>query len=307
MTTQEAAERFDQVSQLLPYELRRRVDELPLAARARAEELRVRVGQPLFVTYPTGEEPIAGTKVSRDALRVILEVASGASVHTVMEQIKNGFVPIRGGHRLGLCGTGVMRDGELINLRAISSVSLRVAREIRGAASQVTPRLMGEAGLENTLILSPPGGGKTTLLRDLIRTLSYGDGCAPYRVGVADERGELAAMSEGVPMLDLGPRTDVMDGCPKETGLLTLLRGMNPQVLAADEVTAPRDAAAMCQAAGCGVALLTTAHAAGLRDLEKRPLYRRLLGENLFDRFVVIEGQGAARRYTVLDGAGQPC
>lgn len=307
MTTAQKAERFGAVAALLPFELRRRVDELPERVKAQGEELRLRAGRPLSVVYPSGEVPIAGTQVSQEHLRAVLEIASGASVHTVMEQLKNGFVPVSGGHRLGLCGTAVVRDGALVNLRAISSVSLRVAREVTGISTAVIPRLIGESGLENTLILSPPGGGKTTLLRDLIRAVSIGEGCDPQRVGVVDERGELAAMVDGLPTLDLGPRTDVMDGCPKALGLSALVRGMNPQVLAVDEITAAEDVAAILQANGCGVKLLATAHAGNQSDLARRPLYRELLAENLFSRFVVIRGAGEDRSYTVFASEGREC
>lgn len=307
MTVEQRAGYFTQVAGLLPPQLRRRLEGLPLRAKARAEEIRLRVGRPLSVVYPDGEAPIAGGPVEGEDLGQVLEIASGASVHTVMEQLKNGFVPVRGGHRLGLCGTGVVREGVLVNLRAVSSLALRIAREYKGIAAPLLPRLMGEKGVESTLILSPPGGGKTTLLRDLIRCLSSGENCAPARVGVVDERGELAAMWEGRCGMDLGPRTDVMDSCPKEAALTALVRGMNPQVVAVDEITAAADIVVIRQAAGCGVSLFATAHAGGLEDLGRRPLYRALLREEVFTRFVVISGEGEERRYTVLDRRGAPC
>ena len=154
---------------------------------------------------------------------------------------------------------------------------------------------------QSTLLLSPPGGGKTTLLRDLIRAVSDGEGGPALRVGVADERGELAAMYQGEPQFSIGRQTDVLDGCPKGPALLMLLRGMNPQVLAADEITAPEDAAALEMAANCGVSLLCTAHAGSLEELKARPLYRRLLDEGLFRRLVIIERAGRERRYPVVE------
>ena len=145
------------------------------------------------------------------------------------------------------------------------------------------------------------------MLRDLIRAISSGENCPARRVGIADERGELAAVAGGAPTLDIGPRSDVMSDCPKAVGLMTLLRGMNPQVLAVDEVTAEEDVAAMSQAVGCGVTLLATAHGGTLADLDRRPLYRELMAQGVFGRLVVIWGTGSERRYTVTDGEGRPC
>ena len=182
-----------------------------------------------------------------------------------------------------------------------SSLAIRVAREVPGASAPVLDRLWSEGEFQSTLLLSPPGGGKTTLLRDLIRALSDGEGHPALRVGVADERGELAAMYQGVPQLAVGGHTDVLDGCPKGAALLMLLRGMNPQVLAADEITAPEDAAALEMAANCGVALLCTAHGRELEDIQTRPLYRRLLDGKLFRRLVTIRRDGGERAYRVVE------
>lgn len=187
------------------------------------------------------------------------------------------------------------------NLRQFSSLAIRVAREVPGASAPVLDRLWSEGEFQSTLLLSPPGGGKTTLLRDLIRALSDGEGHPALRVGVADERGELAAMYQGVPQLAVGGHTDVLDGCPKGAALLMLLRGMNPQVLAADEITAPEDAAALEMAANCGVALLCTAHGRELEDIQTRPLYRRLLDGKLFRRLVTIRRDGGERAYRVVE------
>lgn len=298
---------MERVWELLPEMLRGRIEALSQETQGSIEEIRLRLGRPLSVTLPNGEFPLDGRTVDGETLSLVLERASRCSVHTVLEQIRNGYVTVQGGHRLGLCGTGVVENGSLVNLRAISSISLRQAREVKGIGEEVLPALFEGKRLQNTLILAPPGQGKTTLLRDLIRAVSYGEGCVPLRVGLADERGEVAAMWEGRPMLDVGVRTDVMDGCPKSVGMMTLLRGMNPQVLAVDEITQEEDGEALLQAVGCGVSLLATVHGGTVADLQRRKVFRQLVQEGVFERFILIRGVGKAREYRVVKGEEQIC
>ena len=292
---------FQQALACMPPRLRRPLSRLTPKDQAECEEFRLRTGQPLCWVGPEGARPVleAGVPipVEQEELRCAVELATQASFHTALEQLCNGFLPLPGGHRMGLCGSAVVRDGRLINLRELSSLSVRIARQVPGVADSLIPRLMGANGLENTLILAPPGQGKTTLLRDLIRGLSS----SPYefRVGLADERGEVASLSNGRPQMDIGEHTDVMDGCPKHLALLMLLRGLNPQVLATDEITAPEDVESMLTAAGCGVSLLATAHGSEVADLGRRPVYRRLLEQGLFRRAILIDRQEGRRSYRV--------
>lgn len=291
---------MEDVWELLPEALRRQVEALPAGDKERIEEIRLRPGQPFSIVFPEGERLFPDEKVRPEALAWVLERASQHSIHTVLDQVRNGFVTVQGGHRLGLCGTGVVERGELTNLRTVSSLALRQAREVKGLAKSVAPQLFQEGRLANTLILAAPGKGKTTLLRDLVRVISAGEGCPALRVGLADERGEVAAMWEGVPMLDVGPRTDVIDRCPKSIGMITLLRGMSPQVLAVDEITREEDTQALLQAVGCGVSLLATAHGARPEDLGRRAVYRALAAEGAFEKIVLIDGTGNKRRYEVV-------
>lgn len=280
---------FDRAAQVLPAGLRAAALALPEEVRAGAEELRLRLGRPMTVLAEGTERAVPGLPpVDREALGAVLEIATRASAHTALERMRRGFVTIRGGHRIGLCGTAATEGGEIRSLRCLSSLDLRVARSVTGAAGPVLPLLRRDSGVYGTLILAPPGAGKTTLLRDLVRALSDGQEGPPLRVGVADERGELAALWEGKPELDVGEHTDVMDGCPKALGLELLLRGMNPQVLAADELTSPDDLGAAELAAGCGVPLIATAHGGGRDDLLRRPLYRRLLALGVFQKLVTL-------------------
>lgn len=262
---------------------------------AELEELRLRRRFPLTVLLPGGEVETGGQLIGEDELRQVVENATQASAHTVLDRMRQGFVTLRGGHRMGLCGTMVCRDGENVTLRDLSSLSIRVARPVVGQAKVLLPELMQDGEFISTLILAPPGAGKTTLLRDLVRGLSDGDAGPPLRVGVADERGEIAALWRGEPQLYVGRHTDVIDGCAKANGLSILVRGMNPQVVAVDEVTDPVDARAITETVGCGVALLATAHGRGMEDLRRRPVYRALLADKVFRRLVVLECRNGKR------------
>ena len=294
-----AAESYLQAIRVLPPRLRREALSLPEGDRARAEELRLRAGWPMTAVLPEGERPLGGPPVEGRELEQLVEIASRASLHTVLDQVRRGYLTFEGGHRIGLCGTAALREGEIHALRAISSANLRIARQVKGAAAPVLDGLCPGGRLADTLILAPPGLGKTTLLRDLIRSVSEGEGCTPLRVSLADERGEVAAMYNGRPQLEVGRRTDVAEGCPKAQGLMLLLRAMNPQVLAVDEITAPEDVGALITAAGCGVTLLATAHGEGRAGLERRPLYRPLLDEGLFRFLVRIRREGERRIHTI--------
>ena len=290
---------FQQAASVLPPELRGSVWKLEQRDQGRIEELRLRVGFPMSAVFQEGERSLGGSVVRPEHLEQLLELASRASVHAVLEQLCQGFLTIEGGHRIGLCGTVVQEGGQVRMLRNISSAAIRVAREFPGIAVEAAKALMEQGQLQSTLILAPPGAGKTSLLRDLIRVVSEGEEVPARRVGVVDQRGELGAAFQGIPQLDLGKRTDLLDGCSKAQGLMMLLRAMNPQVLAVDEVTAPEDVSAMIAAGGCGVALLATVHGNGREDLERRALYRELMGAGIFRRLVTIEGRGSQRRYHV--------
>lgn len=281
-------EYFDEAVALLPPALRREAEALPPLVRRRVEEIRLRAGRSPTVVIGADELPLAQTPVEHRDLELTLEIATRASAHTALESVRQGYFTVRGGHRVGLCGSLWTENGHIKNLRSLSSLNIRVAHAVPGCGEKVLPALFTRGRLVNTLLLSPPGGGKTTLLRDLIRLLSDGIGGQAYRVGLADERGEVAALWEGVPQFDVGGRTDVMEGCPKAQGLLALLRGMNPQVLCCDEVTAPADCAALEQCGNCGVRLLCTVHAESVADLLEKPLYRELLDRGGFEKAVVL-------------------
>lgn len=297
MTEEYAASRYEEACALLPGRLRTAAMALTLHRKAETEEIRLRIGRQVFLTLPGGEEPLPRTMVTRSDLEQVLDRATEYSRYAAAETIRRGYVTAAGGFRVGLCGTALPGEGGNEGLRDVSSLAIRIPRVREGAALPVLPELLEEGRPVSTLLLSPPGGGKTTLLRDLVRLLSQGtEVCAPCRVALVDERGELAAVHRGRPQLEVGCHTDVMDGCPKHLAVPMLLRAMTPQVIALDEVALPADVEAVCAAAGCGAALLATVHAPSLEELRSRPVGRALLECGVFRRAVRIEGQGNTRQ-----------
>ena len=233
--------RYEAAAAILPGRLRKLAMALPDDRKAVAEEFRLRAGRPLTVLLPEGELPLEA-EVDPAELETLCDLATEFSRYAAAETLREGFVPVRGGFRLGLCGTAVMKNGMNTNLKNLSSAAIRIARERKGVGVDLAPRLFRDSVFRSTLILSPPGGGKTTLLRDLLRCVSDGvNGTPARRVSLVDERGEVAVMYRGQPQMDVGSRTDVLDACPKAMGIPIVLRAMNPQVIAVDEITARAD------------------------------------------------------------------
>ncbi|MBO5034686.1 MAG: stage III sporulation protein AB [Oscillospiraceae bacterium] len=281
---------FEEGAAILPPKLRERALALPEGIRQKASELRLRVGREPAAVLEGDELPLPGEgRVSRRDLELTVEIATQASPQAALEQLRQGYFTLRGGHRLGLCGSVWTQEGQVKNLRRLSSLNLRLAHAVPGCGARVLRELGAEGVFPDTLILAPPGGGKTTLLRDLVRLLSDGLILPPLRVGLCDERGEVAALWEGEPQFDVGGRTDILEGCPKDQGLLMLLRAMTPQVLACDEITHPDDLRALETCGNCGSRLLATVHAGDVEELWEKPLYRELLRRKLFRRAVVVD------------------
>lgn len=275
---------FKIACQLLPARLR---ELLYGCGRTQAEEIRLRVGRQLSLVINGRETEAGGAKLKAEELMQVLEKATGASLHSAAPAMVNGYISYRG-LRIGLCGEAAMNGGQLLGFREYSSLAIRLPRECRGICSSFIDKLT-EEGIENTLIISPPGVGKTTLLRELIRIISE----RGTRVSVLDERCELSASGS----FDLGRCSDVLTGVPKELGASMLLRGMNPQVIAMDEISRDEDSKVIEQIIGCGVSILASAHGRERQDMLKRPMYRSFFDMGFFRNILTIYRDGDKRRY----------
>ena len=305
MEDEAAIRRYEEAARVLPGRLRGLALSQPQEVRRLAEEFRLRAGRPLAVLLPEGERSL-GAAVTPEDLETLCDLATDYSRYAAEETLREGYLSVRGGFRVGLCGTAVMKGGENTTLRDLSSAAVRIARERRGVGEDIVPRLFRAGRYQNTLLLSPPGGGKTTLLRDLVRCLSTGGAGRPgLRVSLIDERGEVAVMVRGAPQMDVGLRTDVLDACPKSSGMMMALRALSPRVLVCDEIGSPADCNAIREALYAGVAVVVTVHGDDLETVKCRPSLDRLIQERGFERYVVLSkalGPGTVEQILNQDG-----
>ncbi|NLW16115.1 MAG: stage III sporulation protein AA [Firmicutes bacterium] len=304
---------------ILPAQWRASLLLTPRPILEQVQELRVRQGQPVLAYGAFGELAFTTTGLKREWIDVIvagsedirhlLATISQNSIYALEEELRSGFVTMAGGHRIGLTGRAVIENGRVRTLKYISSFNIRVARQVVDCSRPLLPSLFTDQGrLCSTLLIAPPQGGKTTMLRDLVRNLSWGYGCPrAYKIVVVDERSELAACYQGVPQLDVGPRTDVLDACPKAEGMMMALRSLSPEVLVTDEIGRREDAEAIEEALHCGVTILATAHGSSWEELLRRPVLKDLLVRRSFSRFVLLSArQGPGTIEAVLDAQQQP-
>ncbi len=265
-------------------------------------EIRIRSGQRAIIR--TGEESLScGQELTAQQVEQMAEALCEHALYARVEEQRSGFVTLRGGHRMGLCGRVLLQGQSVRALREISSLCIRIAGQWRGAADRLLPYLTDEdQRVRSTLIVGLPGTGKTTMLRDACRRLSE----MGVRTGIVDERSEIAAMSGGVAQLCVGPNTDVLDGCSKEAGLRWMLRSMSPDLLVTDELGTPMDAQAVMDCIAAGVAVLSTLHGREVQPVPTRGVMAQLVLHKAFERYVLLDEKCTGQIAGVYDAGLRP-
>lgn len=306
-----------------PSHVQRRVLSLPASALTQMEEVRFRLGQPVelcgvgfdrFLAREDGLTEAVGDAyiaTAQDMERVVQAVTQ-SSLYAVEDELRRGFVTMPGGHRVGIAGRAVLYEsGAVRSIRSITSVNIRIARQQLGSADKLRPFVADpRTGAPlNVLVISPPQCGKTTLLRDLARQWSAGE-VVPgkgRKVCIVDERSELAGCLAGVPQFELGPRTDILDACPKADGMLMAIRSLSPEIVVTDEIGRAQDRDAILEATHAGVSVLASAHAAAVSDWRRRPHMGALYDAAAFQRYVLLSRRrGPGTIESVLDESGRP-
>lgn len=258
------------------------------------EEIRLRVNKPIILKYNMYDKVLNYMVTTEDILETVEHICE-SSIYAYQKQISCGYITIKGGHRIGITGSIVIENDKVINIKYISSLNFRIAREIIGASSNILPHILDKDNdsIYNTLIVSSPGAGKTTILRDIVRVLSDGtEEIKGKTVGVVDERGEIAASYKSIPQNDIGTRTDVMDNCSKQIGITMLVRSMAPEIVVCDEIGSMEDIDAIKYAVTSGVKGIFTAHGDTMINLKNNPALNKIMAANVFDKVIFLNKKG---------------
>lgn len=269
------------------------------------QEVRLRINAPIILVYDNQEYFLTPNSrlvkemnevflVNKNELRETMEYISNYSLYAFEEEIRQGFITIQGGHRVGIAGKVILDGGKIKSIKHISFINVRLSHQVMGCANGVIPFLYDQQNQDiyHTLIISPPRCGKTTLLRDIIRQVSdgtyYGGGLS---IGVVDERSEIGACYMGIPQNELGIRTDILDCCPKAVGMMMMIRSMSPRVIAVDEIGSQEDMKAIEYVLNCGCKLIATVHGSSMEDIRNKPVLKNLVNEGIFQRYILLSNR----------------
>ena len=281
---------MEEVLQFLPEILREKIKQININ---NIEEIRIRTAKPVILKNNTEEKLVDYITSSETVLQILQKICDN-SLYSYQNQICEGFITIKKGHRVGITGNAVIKDGKVITLSYISSLNFRIARQILDCSNKALKYILNNNKVWNTLIVSPPGLGKTTLLKDIIRKISNGIPEMNFKgitCSVVDERGEISATYKGISQNDLGIRTDVIDNIPKALGMKMLIRSMSPKVIIADEIGSKEDIEAIEYAVSSGVNGIFTAHGESLEQIKENPILNQLILRNYIDKILILDNQ----------------
>ncbi|WP_042458262.1 stage III sporulation protein AA [Neobacillus dielmonensis] len=296
---------METILSFLPKNIVEQIKQIPPKQLEELEEIRIRIHRPMELSLKGTPYFLSYIIQPEDAFHLLNKISS-YSIYTLEEELKRGYITVSGGHRIGLAGKVILEEGRVKAIRDVSSFNIRVAREKIGIANTVIPFIF-KGNWQNTMVIGAPQTGKTTLLRDIARIISTGERNIPAsKVGIVDERSEIAGCVNGVPQLSFGHRLDVLDACPKAEGMMMMIRSMSPEVLIVDEIGRWEDTEAILEAVHAGIKLVMTTHGTSLQEITGRPTLKQIIDQKIFQRFIVLNRSAGPGTIThILDESGR--
>ena len=302
---------YDEIYKILPGIIGNSIKQFLMEDKI--QEIRIKVGKPIILNLAF-EEKVLDYIPTREDLRYLMTKISNYSLYAFEEEIKQGYITLKGGHRVGLAGECVMSKGEVRTIKNISSLNIRICKEVIGASNKVMRLITENDRVYNTLIVSPPKCGKTTILRDIAKNLSngmYQISLKGKKVTIVDERSEIAACYNGIPQMNVGIRTDILDNCLKKSGMIMAIRSLSPEVLICDEIGTEGDLEALNMAFNSGVNIIVTVHGYDINDIYNRKIFKELIDNCVLERIILLSNRRGAgtieKVYKVSRGKGLQC
>lgn len=279
---------IEEILNVLPLSIKNIIKSYNLLDRL--EEIRIKINKPL-IFEACGKENVTDYIIRKEELKSIIQRISNYSIYAFEEEVKQGYITVNGGHRIGICGKCVIEGNCIKTIESVSSINIRISREVTGCSQKVLQYIINGDRINNTIIISPPKCGKTTLIRDISRNISNGikdRGFNGKKVCIVDERSEIGASSMGIPQMDVGIRTDVLDNCPKSFGIMMAIRSMSPDIIVCDEIGTYDDVKSILMALNCGINIISTIHGENIKDLYQRAVFSDLIENEVFKRAIVL-------------------